>query len=320
MAMKEELRPQDRPSLGHWIPLSFQHVFAMFGATILVPILTGLSPSTALFTAGTGTLIYILCTGAKIPAFLGSSFAFIPPLIGISGVYGVGYAMGGAIAAGLFYCVVAVIIRFAGTKWLDRAMPPVVIGSVIVIIGLFLAPVAMNMAMNDSSGGYSLVYLSIAAFTLAVTIIANIFFKGFFAAIPILIGLVSGYLFTFVMGLFFPAYDIIKFDVVKEAAWFGFPRPQAPSFNFIAILTFIIVSLATICEHLGDMVVVSKVVGQDFYKNPGLHRTLTGDGELVFAITQDLSFKLANVALATVVGIILNLIFPINKEPAKANK
>jgi len=281
MKIKEELRPNERPSLGHWIPLSFQHVFAMFGATILVPILTGLSPSTALFTAGTGTLIYILCTGAKIPAFLGSSFAFIPPLIGISSTYGVGYAMGGAIAAGLFYCLVALIIKFAGTKWLDRAMPPVVIGSVIIIIGLFLAPVAMNMASRtnpNDPGTYSLVYLSIAAFTLAVTIVASIFFKGFFATIRILIGLVAGYLFTLIMGLFIPAYNIIPFEVVKEAAWFGFPKPQIPSFNFVAIFTFIIVSLATICEHLGDMVVVSKVVGQDFYKNPGLHRTLTGDG------------------------------------------
>ena len=422
MTVKEELRPNDRPSLGHWIPLSFQHVFAMFGATILVPILTGLSPSTALFTAGTGTLIYILCTGAKVPAFLGSSFAFIPPLIGISSAYGVGYAMGGAIAAGLFYCLVALIIRFAGTKWLDRAMPPVVIGSVIIIIGLFLAPVAMGMAMNDGGGNYSLVYLSIAAFTLVVTIIASIFFKGFFATIPILIGLVTGYLFTLIMGLFFPAYAIINFDVVRETAWFGFPKPQMPSFNFVAILTFVIVSLATICEHLGDMVVVSKVVGQDFYKNPGLHRTLTGDGlasvwaalwggppnttysenigvmaitrvysvwvmagaaviavllslfqkfgaliqtiptpvlggvsillfgiiassglrtivesgvdfkdkrnliitsvmlvigvgggELAFAVTDDIQFKLANVALATIVGIILNLVFPVKK-------
>ncbi|MCL2762068.1 MAG: NCS2 family nucleobase:cation symporter [Treponema sp.] len=430
MPIKEELRPQDKPSLRHWVPLSLQHVFAMFGATILVPILTGLSPSTALFTAGTGTLIYILCTGAKIPAFLGSSFAFIPPLIGVSSSYGVAYAMGGAIAAGLFYCLVALIIRFAGTKWLDRAMPPVVIGSVIVIIGLYLAPIAMNMASRTNPGDsetYSLVYLSIAAFTLAVTIIANIFFKGFFAAIPILIGLVSGYLFTFIMGLFLPAYAIINFEVVKNAAWFGFPRPQVPAFNFIAILTFIIVSLATICEHLGDMVVVSKVVGQDFYKNPGLHRTLTGDGLasvwaalwggppnttysenigvmaitrvysvwvmagaaviavflslfqkfgaliqtiptpvlggismllfgiiassglrtivesgvnfkdkrnltitsvmlvigvggglLTFNITEDLSFSLANVALATVVGIILNLVFPMSKETAKA--
>ena len=429
MAQNESWGPNVRPPIGKWIPLSIQHVFAMFGATILVPILTGLSPATALFTAGTGTLIYILCTGAKIPAFLGSSFSFIPPLIAVIASYGIPYAMGGTIAAGLFYCLVALIIRFAGTKWIDRAMPPVVIGSVIVIIGLFLAPTAMNMSMRiggSAAGDYSLVYLSIAAVTLSITVIANIFFKGFFSVIPILIGLISGYLFTLIMGFFFPAYAILDFRIVREAEWFAFPKPVVPKFNFVAVLTFVIVSLATICEHLGDMVVVSKVVGQDFYKNPGLHRTLTGDGlasvwaalwggppnttysenigvmaitrvysvwvlggaaviavilsifqkfgaliqtiptpvlggvsmllfgiiassglrtivesgvdfkdkrnltitsvmlvigvgggELAFAITDDLQFKLAGVALATVIGIILNLIFPSGRNSSR---
>jgi len=281
MSYKEVLRPQDKPGLGHWIPLSLQHVFAMFGATILVPILTGLDPATALFTAGTGTLIYILCTGAKVPAFLGSSFAFIPPLIAVSASHGVAYALGGAIAAGLFYCLVGLIIRFAGTKWLDIALPPVVIGSVIMVIGLCLAPTAMGMAMltnTNDPNTYSLVYFSIAAVTLGVTVAANILLKGFFSTIPIIIGLVVGYLFTLIMGFFFPAYAIINFQVLKDAPWFGMPKFQVPSFSFVPILTFVIVSLATICEHLGDTLVTSKVVGQDFYKNPGLHRTLTGDG------------------------------------------
>jgi len=181
MTNQEILRPQDKPNLARWIPLSFQHVFAMFGATILVPILTGLQPSAALFTAGTGTLIFILCTGAKVPAFLGSSFAFIPALVAIGqgGQYGPAYALGGAFAAGLFYCLVSLIIRFTGTKWLDVALPPVVIGSVIIVIGLCLAPTAMGMAMNDGEG-YNLAYLSIAAFTLAVIVAANILLKGFF--------------------------------------------------------------------------------------------------------------------------------------------
>jgi uracil permease len=250
----------------------------MFGATILVPILTNMDPGTALFTAGTGTLIYILLTGAKVPAFLGSSFAFIPPLIAVTAAYGLPYALGGAVAAGIFYCIVGVIIKFAGTGWLDKALPPVVIGSVIVVIGLNLAPTAMNMAMNDANGSYSLVMLSIAVVTLGITIAANILLKGFFSTIPILIGLVAGYLFTLIMGFFFPSYAIIDFQVVKDAPWFGLPKFQLPSFNFVAVLTFVIVSLATICEHLGDTLVTSKVVGQDFYKNPGLHRTLAGDG------------------------------------------
>ncbi|MDR2343204.1 MAG: NCS2 family nucleobase:cation symporter [Spirochaetaceae bacterium] len=278
MIEKQVLGPQERPDLRHWIPLSFQHVFAMFGATILVPLLTGLSPSAALFSAGTGTLIYILLTGAQVPAFLGSSFAFIPPLISISSAYGMPYALGGAFAAGIFYCVAAGIIKIAGTRWLDRALPPVVIGSVIVVIGLNLAPTAMSMAMNDAGGNYSLAMLSIAFVTLGVTVAANIFLKGFFSTIPILIGLVSGYVFTLVMGRFFSAYDIIDFQGVKDAVWFAPPQFAAPKFNFVAVLTFIIVSLATICEHLGDMLVTSKVVGCDFYKSPGLHRTLSGDG------------------------------------------
>ncbi|HNQ97810.1 MAG TPA: solute carrier family 23 protein, partial [Treponemataceae bacterium] len=152
------------------------------------------------------------------------------------------------------------------------------IGSVIIVIGLNLAPTAMGMAMNDPDGVYSLVRLSIAAFTLLVAIIATIFFKGFFNVIPILIGLVSGYLFTLIMGMFFPAYKLISFDVVAKAPWFSLPTFMAPKFNLMAALTFIVVSLATICEHLGDVMVTSRVVGEDFYKKPGLHRTLLGDG------------------------------------------
>ena len=279
--------PNDRPPLSKWIPLSFQHVFAMFGATILVPILTGLSTSTALFTAGTGTLIYILITGAKVPAFLGSSFAFIPALVAIGSEYGVPYAMGGAMFAGLFYAIVALIIKFTGKNWLDKALPPVVIGSVIVVIGLNLAPTAINQAMFNNNE-YSLVCLSISAVTLLIAVVASIFFKGFFNTLSILFGLIGGYLFTLIMGFIFPAYRFIDFSAVKEAKWFALPFLQtgadgsyfwmAPKFNIVAILTFIIVSLATICEHLGDTLTTSKVVGKDFYKEPGLHRTLLGDG------------------------------------------
>jgi len=270
--------PADKPPMGQWIPLSVQHVFAMFGATILVPILTGLSPSTALFTAGTGTLLYILITGAKVPAFLGSSFAFIPAIIAISSAYGVPYAMGGAVVSGLFYILVAYIIKKSGHNWLNKALPPVVIGSVIVVIGLNLAPTAMGMAMYDGSGEYSLYFLLIATVTLSLTIIANIFGKGFFSIIPILIGLFGGYFFALVIGLIFPQYALIDFSGVTEAAWFGFPTFALPKFNMVAAITFIMVSLATICEHLGDTLTIGKVVGKDFYKDPGLHRTIAGDG------------------------------------------
>lgn len=279
--------PSDKPPLKKWIPLSFQHVFAMFGATVLVPLLTGLSTSTALFTAGTGTLLYILVTKAKVPAFLGSSFAFIPALIGIGQAYGTPYAMGGAIFAGIFYCIIATIIKFAGKSWIDRALPPVVIGSVIIVIGLCLAPTAINEAFYLNNE-YSLVALSIAAVTLCVAIIMIVFIRSFFNTLAILIGLLGGYLFTLIMGFFFPAYHLIDFSGVKAAKWFALPFLQtaadgstfwmAPKFNLVAILTFIIVSISTICEHLGDTLTTSKVVGKDFYKDPGLHRTLIGDG------------------------------------------
>ncbi len=266
------------PPLSRWIPLSIQHVFAMFGATVLVPILTGLSISAALFTAGTGTLIYIIITGAKVPAFLGSSFAFIPVLISISASFGVPYALGGAVAAGLFYLLVAFIIKMVGLNWIKRTLPPVVIGAVIICIGLSLAPTAMGMAMNDGSGSYSLAIFSIAIVTLAATVIANIFFVGFFSVIPILIGLVVGYLFTLIMGSFIPAYHLINFKIVADAPWFGLPTFQVPKFNIVPMLTFIIVSLATMAEHLGDTITLGKVVGEDFTVKPGLHRTLAGDG------------------------------------------
>ncbi|MFA5513341.1 MAG: solute carrier family 23 protein [Sphaerochaetaceae bacterium] len=270
--------PGDKPPLKELIPLSIQHVFAMFGATILVPILTGLSISAALFTAGTGTLLYILITGAKVPAFLGSSFAFIPALIAISGSYGVPYALGGAVAAGLFYCLVALIIKGIGVGWIKKMLPPVVIGAVIIVIGLSLAPTAMQMAMIDSNGSYSLIFLSIAVVTLAATVITNIFVKGFFSVIPILIGLVVGYAFTLLMGLVFPAFHIIDFSIVANAAWFGLPKFGLPKFAFVPMLTFVIVSLATMAEHLGDTMTLSRVVGRDFTSDPGLHRTLAGDG------------------------------------------
>lgn len=272
--------PRERPPLKHWIPLSFQHVFAMFGATILVPMLTGLSPGTALLTSGLGTLIYIVITKGKVPAYLGSSFAFIAPLVAVSKAaeYGVAYAMGGAFCVGIFYMLIALIIKFAGTKWIDRAMPPVVIGSVIMVIGLKLAPVAVAMSSNNAAGEYSLSILLIAAVTLMITIIASIVLKGFFNVIPILIGVVGGYLFTLVMGLWFPSFHIIDFDLVRNAPWFGFVVPQRPRFHWIPIVSFLIVSFATIAEHMGDTMVLSKVAGKDFYKDPGLDKTLAGDG------------------------------------------
>lgn len=270
----------ERPSLGKWIPLSLQHVFAMFGATVLVPALTGLSPTTALFTSGIGTIIYILITKGKVPAYLGSSFAFIAPIILVSGKFGVAYAFGAAFCVGIFYTLVALIIRQFGKGWIDRLLPPVVVGSIIIVIGLTLAPVAMSMAMNTAvdPGGYSLVHLSIAGVTLAIAVISSIVLKGFFNVIPILIGIVGGYFFTWIMGSFIPAYHLIDFTVISNAAPFALPGFVIPKFGIIPIITFLLVALATIAEHLGDTMVLGKVCKKDFYKDPGIHRTLAGDG------------------------------------------
>ncbi|MBN2650876.1 MAG: uracil permease [Spirochaetales bacterium] len=269
-----------KPPVKNWIFLSLQHVFAMFGATILVPIVTELSVSAALFTSGIGTLLYIVITRGKVPAYLGSSFAFIAPLQMISTSYGVEYAMGSAFCVGIFYCIVGIIIRFTGTKWIEKVMPPVVIGSVIMVIGLKLAPTAMSMAMNGSGAEYKLEYMAIAFFTLGVAITCAIVLKGFFNVIPILIAIVAGYLFTLILGLIFPnsAFNIINFTDIKSASWFAVTMPKMPKFAIIPILSFIIVSFATIAEHLGDTMVIGKIIGRDIYKNPGLNRTLAGDG------------------------------------------
>jgi uracil permease len=268
----------ERPDLKTWIPLSFQHVFAMFGATVLVPLLTGLAPATALFTSGLGTLLYIVITAGKVPAYLGSSFAFIPPIMAISASYGVEYMLGAAFCAGLFYLLVAGIIAKIGTGWIDRLLPPVVIGSVIMVIGLNLAPVAMSMAMNGPDGSYSLASVAIAVVTLGIAVISSIVLKGFFTVIPILIAFIGGYLFTLIMGFFNPAFAFIDFSSVKEAAWFGIAAPQLPKFSIVPIITFLLVSLATMAEHIGDTMVLSKVTGRNFLKDPGVHRTLAGDG------------------------------------------
>jgi len=269
---------QEKLPIKYLIPLSIQHVFAMFGATILVPLLTGLNTSVALFTAGTGTIIYILITKWQVPTFLGSSFAFIVPIITITNLYGVEYASGGILTTGIFYILISFLVRFLGTGWINRALPPVVIGSVIIIIGLNLAPTAINMAMYDINKEYSLVYTSIAIVTLASAIIPSVAFKGFFSVMPILIGLTCGYTFTYVMGIFYAPYNLIDLSIVSNASWFYVPTLAPIKMNLMASLTFLIVSLATICEHLGDVLVTSRVVGKDFYKDPGLKRTLLGNG------------------------------------------
>ncbi|MGI6147850.1 MAG: uracil permease [Firmicutes bacterium] len=254
------------------IPLGFQHLFAMFGATVLVPLLTGLDPAVALFTSGTGTLLFQIITKGQVPAYLGSSFAFISPFIAAAASHGLPYALGGGVAVGLLYAVVGFIISKIGVDWIDRFLPPVVIGSVIMVIGLGLAPTAVDMAgLSSGLGSLASPEVRISLFTIIVTIAGTAFFKGFLAVIPILIGIIAGYLFALTQG-------VVDFSAVREAAWFGLPHFMAPKFNWSVIAAILPVSLVTITEHLGDVLVLSKIVGRDYYREPGLHRTLLGDG------------------------------------------
>ncbi|NMB21237.1 MAG: uracil permease [Firmicutes bacterium] len=269
--MNLQIENERQLGLGQNLALGFQHLFAMFGATVLVPLLTGLDPAVALFTSGTGTLIFQLLTKGQVPAYLGSSFAFIAPIIAVSAQYGIPYALGGGVAVGLVYVVVAMLIAKLGTNWVDRVLPPVVIGSVIIVIGLGLAGTAVDMAGFVDGGSLANPDVRVALFTLAVTVAGTIFFKGFLAVIPVLIGIIAGYFFAITQG-------IVDFSVVREAAWIGLPGFVAPKFNMAAIAMILPVALVSITEHLGDVMVISKITRNDYFREPGLHRTLLGDG------------------------------------------
>jgi len=262
---------QRQLGVGQHLALGFQHLFAMFGATVLVPLLTGFDPAVALFTSGSGTLLFILITQGKVPAYLGSSFAFIAPIISIASIWGPQYALGGGVAVGLVYAVVALLVARIGTDWIDRVLPPVVIGSVIMVIGLGLAGTAVEMAGLTGGGALANSGVRVALFPILVTGLGTMFFKGFFAVVPILIGIIAGYIFALLNG-------VVDFSPVVEAAWIGLPKFMVPKFNWAAIAMVLPVSLVTITEHLGDVLVLSRITGKQFYKDPGLHRTLLGDG------------------------------------------
>jgi uracil permease len=277
---QKEVGIRDIPKADKWLILSLQHLFAMFGATVLVPFLVELSPAVALVSSGLGTLAYLLITRGRVPAYLGSSFAFIAPIIAASTLDGPEGAMVGCFVAGLVYGVVALFIKTSGVNWLMNILPPIVVGPVIMVIGLGLAGVAVDMAMYIPGSDpkiYSPTLFTIALVTLGITILASMFFKGFFGLIPILIGIVGGYTFAYFRG-------VIDLTPVKEAAWFQVPDfivpfvTYTPSFSWQIIFILVPVAVVTIAEHIGDQLVLSRVVGKNFIKNPGLHRSLLGDG------------------------------------------
>jgi uracil permease len=259
---KDFIDVQERVPLGKAVPLSLQHMFAMFGATVLVPILTGLDPAVALFTGGVGTLIYVILTKGKIPAYLGSSFAFIAPLTAIVKSQGIGAAMFGAILSGLVYVVVAALIAKFGINWLERLLPPIVVGPIIIVIGLSLAGTAVNMASNN--------YL-VAFVALLIAVLASTYFKGFLGVIPILLGIIGGYGFAAIRG-------IVDFSAVQKASWFQVPHFTAPHISTVAAWAIAPVALVTIAEHIGHLLVTENIVGRRLMKDPGLHRSILGDG------------------------------------------
>lgn len=279
--MKNFVDVNERLPIIKTIPLSLQHLFAMVGATILVPMLTGLSPSIALFCSGVGTLLYILCTKARLPAYVGSSFAFIGPMGVATKAYGQSSMLSGIIAAGFVYVLVALIIKLAGTKWLDKMLSPVVVGSVVIVIGLSLASTAINWAGLNSSfttpvleGVSRGTWIFVSMVTLGIAIMGTMFFKGFFGVVPILIAMVVGYILSMVLG-------IIPKEVLTEigaAKLFTLPSFVLPTFNINAIMLMAPVAFVTLAEHIGHVYVTSNVVGKDFTKDPGLHRSILGDG------------------------------------------
>lgn len=263
------------------IPLSLQHLFAMVGATILVPMLTGMSPSIALFCSGVGTLLYILCTKAKLPAYIGSSFAFIGPMTVASSAYGRSAMLSGVIAAGVVYALVALIISFTGTDWLNKLLPPIVVGSVVIVIGLGLAGVAINWAglntaftVDSMSHVSRTAWIAVSMITLGTGVLGTMYFKGFLGVIPILIAMITGYVSALVLGVI--PQEVL--NRITQAAFFQLPTFTKPSFNINSVILMAPVAFVTLAEHIGHVYVTNNVVGKDFTKDPGLHRSILGDG------------------------------------------
>lgn len=276
----------EKPSIGKWIILAIQHVFAMFGATILVPILVNsaagaevLTIPVTLVASGIGTLIYILCTKGKSPVYLGSSFAFIAPITAAYLKGGVSGAMTGIMAVGLIYVIFAIIIKLIGKNWLDKLLPPVVIGPMIMIIGLGLAPSAISQIGLSSGVALEWQPIVVALVAFLTTAIVAVAAKGFLKVIPFLIGIVAGYLAGVAVG-------IVDFTPITEAAIVGVPNFLIPFVsytpNFSAILTIAPIALVTIAEHIGDHTALSAIMNRDLLKDPGLDRTLLGDGIATF--------------------------------------
>ena len=270
----------DKLPLIKTLTLGTQHLFAMFGATVLVPFLFHVNPAVSIFMNGVGTLLYLVICKGRIPAYLGSSFAFISPTLAViaanPSLGGYQAAQAGFIVFGIFFVVVSQIVRTVGTKWIDVVFPPAAMGALVMIIGLELAPVAAQMAgftegpATDRSIARDIAsYVSLS--TLAVCALGSVFFRKFFAAVPILIGIIAGYCLSITFG-------IVDFTPVVNASWFELPSFTTPIFNLTAILMILPVGFVVLAEHVGHLIVTGHIIDRDLMQEPGLHRSLLGDG------------------------------------------
>lgn len=277
--MQREIQVNEKVSLGPGVLLSMQHLFAMFGSTVLVPNIFKVDPSMILLMNGIGTLLYILICKAKIPAYLGSSFAFIAPVSAVlASNPGNGYALalGAFIVTGLIFILVSLIIKFAGTGWIDVVFPPAAMGAVVALIGLELIPVAAGMSgLISKVPGAEFVanptHIMLSLVTLGVTVLGAVLFRGFPKIIHILIGIVVGYVLAYFLGE-------VNTEAIASAPWFQLPTLTTPQWSTSAIITIIPVALVVIVEHIGHLLVTSNIVGKDLSKDPGLHRSLMGNG------------------------------------------
>ncbi|MDD6894093.1 MAG: solute carrier family 23 protein [Lactobacillus sp.] len=266
----------ERPEFGQWVGLSLQHMFSMFGSTVLVPILVGLNPGIALFSSGVGTLMYLLITRHKIPAYMGSSFSFIVPMMALMKSTGYPGIAQGTVAVGCVYLLVSLIVTMIGSDWIDRVLPPIVVGPIVMVIGLSLASTAAKDATMNGTH-YDLRYFAVAMLTLIITIAFNMFFKGFLGLIPILLGIVCGYVIACLFG-------IVDLTPVASAHWFSLPDFQIPfvtykpHFYWGAILSMAPIAFVTMTEHMGHIMVLNELTERNYFKDPGLNHTLAGDG------------------------------------------
>lgn len=270
MSENRVIQVHERPPITKTIPLSLQHLFAMFGSTVLVPILFNVNPAIVLLFNGIGTLLYLFICRGKIPAYLGSSFAFISPVFAVLSQYSYEAALGGFIAVGAVFVIVGLIIKAVGTSWIDFIFPPAAMGAIVAVIGLELMPTAAGMAgLTAKEPDTTAITISVA--TLAITLFAQIIFRGFLGIIPILIGIISGYVLSLCLG-------IVDWSIVEKAPWFALPTFYTPEFNLTAITIILPAALVVIAEHVGHLFVTGNIVGADLTKDPGLDRSIIGNG------------------------------------------